>query len=266
MLNNTYPYIDPVAFSVGPLHVRWYGISYVVGILLAWLYSRYLVKRGAAGLTTGNIDDFVVWATIGVVVGGRLGEALFYMPTDVIYHPWTILYLWEPGMSFHGGLIGVAIATGLFCRRYKVPFLTMADILGMAAPIGLFFGRIANFINGELFGHVTTVSWGVVFPAGGPLPRHPSQLYEAVLEGLVLFFGLMIVEHLTKVRREYPGFAFGLFMIGYACARIFVEQFRVPDAVASLYFFEISVGRLLSIPVLLVGFGFIAYGLKHKRV
>lgn len=260
-----YPYIDPVAFSIGPLHVRWYGISYVVGILLAWVYCRYLSKRVDNGLTTKHMDDFVIWATIGVVAGGRLGEALFYMPTDVIYRPWEILYLWRPGMSFHGGLLGVTIAGIWFCHNRKISYLAMADVLSMAAPIGLFFGRIANFINGELFGHVTDVSWGVVFPDGGPLPRHPSQLYEAALEGLGLFLLLMIIEHTTKWRRDYPGLVFGMFFIGYACARIFVETYRVPDAVASLYFFDISVGRLLSVPLLLVGLGFIFYSLKHKR-
>jgi phosphatidylglycerol---prolipoprotein diacylglyceryl transferase len=265
MLTIAFPNIDPVAISIGPIDIRWYGISYVVGIVLAWLYSRYLVTRYSDRITVKHLDDFVVWATIGVVVGGRLGEVLFYMPTEFISRPWEILYLWRPGMSFHGGLIGVFLVTVWFTRSRSLPFLAFADILGSAAPIGLFFGRIANFINAELYGRVTDVSWGMVFPNGGPQPRHPSQLYEAALEGFAIFFGLLILEHTTQLRRNKPGFTFGLFLIGYALARSFVELYRQPEESSGLLIFGTTIGQWLSAPVLLAGLFFIVYSIRQQK-
>jgi phosphatidylglycerol---prolipoprotein diacylglyceryl transferase len=262
----TFPDIDPVAFTLGPVQIRWYGISYVVGILLAWMYARYLVKRYSHGILRKDLDDFVIWATIGVVAGGRLGEVLFYQPAEFMTHPWEILYLWEPGMSFHGGLIGVAVATVWFCAKRNIPFLSLADIVACGAPIGLFFGRLANFVNAELYGRVTDVSWGMVFPNGGPLPRHPSQLYEAFLEGIVLFFGLMVIEHVTKIRRTNPGFLFGLFLIGYGLARIIVENFREPDEGLGFFFWGTTMGQWLSVPVLLAGVLVMFYSVKHRRI
>jgi phosphatidylglycerol:prolipoprotein diacylglycerol transferase len=261
----TYPNIDPVAFSLGPVDIRWYGISYVVGILLAWLYSRHMVRRYPESMPIKDIDDFLVWATIGVVAGGRLGEVLFYMPAEKLTRFWEIFYIWQPGMSFHGGLIGVALATFFFCRSRKIPFLLLADIVASAAPIGLFFGRLANFINAELYGRFTDVSWGMVFPGGGPMPRHPSQLYEAFLEGFLLFFGLMAVERLTNVRREKPGFIFGLFLMGYGLARFIVEFYREPDEYQGFVFLWVTMGQLLSVPVLLAGVLFVVYSIQHKK-
>lgn len=260
-----FPNLDPIAFSIGPVDIRWYGMSYVVGILLAWLYSRHLVKRYSDGITVKHIDDFIVWATIGVVVGGRLGEALFYMPMEKLMRPWEILYIWQPGMSFHGGLIGVALATFFFCRSRKISFLPLADIVASAAPIGLFFGRLANFVNAELYGRVTDVSWAMVFPGGGYLPRHPSQLYEAFLEGFVLFFGLMAVEYFTKARKAAPGFTFGLFLIGYGLARFIVEFYREPEVGQGFIFLWITMGQLLSAPVLLAGVFMLAYSFQHRK-
>ncbi len=263
MLN--YPNIDPVAFSLGPVEIRWYGISYVVGILLAWVYSRSLVRRYTDNVTLKNIDDFLIWATIGVVVGGRIGDAIFYMPAENYARFWEVLYIWRPGMSFHGGLVGVALATFFFCRSRKLPFLCLADIVSSAAPIGLFFGRIANFINAELVGRETDVSWAMVFPGAGPVARHPSQLYEAFLEGFLLFFGLMAIERLTKIRQERPGMMFGLFLVGYGLARILVENYREPEQHQGFLFLKVTMGQLLSAPVLIAGVAFIMYALRHKR-
>ena len=204
------------------------------------------------------MDDFVIWATIGIVAGGRIGEAMFYMPTDIIYNrPWEILYLWQPGMSFHGGLIGVAVATIWYCHSQKITFAGMADILGTAAPIGLFFGRIANFINGELFGHVTDVSWGVVFPDGGPLPRHPSQLYEAALEGIIIFIVLRSLT-LKNMTKNYSGVIIGVFLFLYGIFRFLVEFVREPDADLGYFFSFLTLGQLLSLPLILFG-AFYAY-------
>lgn len=265
MLTIAFPAIDPVAVSIGPLEIRWYGISYVMGILGAWFYCRQLVNRYAKGIAIKDIDDFIVWATIGVVAGGRLGWALFYMPVEQYPRFWEVLYIWTPGMSFHGGLLGVVIATILFCRRRSIALLSFGDIIASASPIGLFFGRIANFINAELYGRPTDVEWGMVFPGGGPLPRHPSQLYEAFLEGFLLFFLLLIIERSTKWRQTNPGLVFSLFLLGYGLARTFVENYREPDAHLGIYALGMTMGQLLSAPLLLGGGLILVYSLMHKR-
>ncbi len=189
-----FPDLDPIAFSLGPIKIYWYGISYVVGILLGWLYARHLVKKSPGKLTVRDIDDFIVWATVGVIIGGRLGYVLFYNPLDYLSKPWEILYLWEPGRAFHGGLLGVFIAAIWFCMRRKLSVLVLGDILACATPIGLFFGRIANFVNAELYGRVTDVPWAVIFPTGGPVPRHQIHFMSNAL-GSILKALLNVTSH-----------------------------------------------------------------------
>ncbi|MGE3783028.1 MAG: prolipoprotein diacylglyceryl transferase [Alphaproteobacteria bacterium] len=246
-----FPAIDPVAVAIGPVAIRWYALAYIVGLLLGWRYCLALAGRPPHIVRRQDIDDFLVWATLGVVLGGRLGYVLFYNSAYYFAHPTEAFYLWHGGMSFHGGAIGVTLAIWLFVRLRGIPFLAFADIVCAAVPIGLFFGRIANFINGELFGRVTDVPWAMVFPAGGPLPRHPSQLYEATCEGLLLFLVLLIAERYGA--RRQPGMLSGIFLAGYAVARMSGELFRQPDAQLGFLIFGTTMGQLLSIPLLLAG-------------
>ncbi len=247
-----FPAIDPVAVAIGPFVVRWYALAYIVGLLLGWRYCLVLADRPPRLVERGDIDDFLVWATLGVVFGGRIGYVLFYQPGYYLQHPIEALYLWHGGMSFHGGALGVTLAILLFTRARRLPVLAFSDVIAEAIPIGLFFGRIANFINGELFGRETDIPWAMVFPNGGPVPRHPSQLYEAVCEGLLLFLQLLLAEHRGARRR--PGIVTGLFLIGYAVARMSGELFRQPDAQLGFLVFGTTMGQVLSIPVLIAGF------------
>jgi phosphatidylglycerol:prolipoprotein diacylglycerol transferase len=258
-----FPAIDPVAIAVGPIAIRWYALAYIVGLLLGWRYCLVLADRPPRLVRRRDIDDFLIWATLGVVLGGRLGYVLFYNSAYYFAHPIEALYLWHGGMSFHGGALGVAVAIWLFGRVRGIPLLAFADIIAAAAPIGLFFGRIANFINGELFGRVTDVPWAVVFPAGGPPPRHPSQLYEAVCEGLLLFLLLLAAER--GGLRRYPGMLTGLFLAGYAVARMSGELFRQPDAQLGFLIFGTTMGQLLSIPLLLAGIALILWARARPR-
>jgi phosphatidylglycerol:prolipoprotein diacylglycerol transferase len=246
-----FPAIDPVAVAAGPLVVRWYALAYIVGLLSGWRYCLMLADRPPRLVERRDIDDFLVWATLGVVLGGRIGYVLFYQPGYYLAHPLEVLYLWHGGMSFHGGALGVTIAIFLFTRARRLPIFAFSDIIAEAIPIGLFFGRIANFINGELFGRETDVPWAVIFPNGGPIARHPSQLYEAVCEGLLLFLLLLWAEYRGARRR--PGIVTGLFLIGYAVARMSGELFRQPDAQLGFLVFGTTMGQLLSIPVLIAG-------------
>ena len=247
-----FPAIDPVAVAIGPFVVRWYALAYIVGLLLGWRYCLVLADRPPRLVERRDIDDFLVWATLGVVLGGRIGYVLFYQPGYYLQHPIEALYLWHGGMSFHGGALGVTLAILLFTRARRLPVLAFSDVIAEAIPIGLFFGRIANFINGELFGRETDIPWAMVFPNGGPVPRHPSQLYESVCEGLLLFLLLLLAEHRGARRR--PGIVTGLFLIGYAVARMSGELFRQPDAQLGFLVFGTTMGQLLSIPVLIAGF------------
>ena len=247
-----FPAIDPVAVAIGPFVVRWYALAYIVGLLLGWRYCLVLADRPPRLVERRDIDDFLVWATLGVVLGGRIGYVLFYQPGYYLQHPIEALYLWHGGMSFHGGALGVTLAILLFTRARRLPVLAFSDVIAEAIPIGLFFGRIANFINGELFGRETDIPWAMVFPNGGPVPRHPSQLYEAVCEGLLLFLLLLLAEHIGARRR--PGIVTGLFLIGYAVARMSGELFRQPDPQLGFLVFGTTMGQLLSIPVLIAGF------------
>ena len=258
ILTLPFPEIDPVAVAIGPLAIRWYSLAYIVGLVVGWRYCRRLVARSPGRLTPEALDDFLLWATLAVVLGGRLGSVLFYNFGYYLEHPLEILYVWRGGMSFHGGFLGVLIATWLFARKRGLGFFDLADIVVCAAPIGLFLGRIANFINGELYGRVTDVPWAMVFPRDSEaLPRHPSQLYEAGLEGAVLFLALWLL-----VRRgwlERGGALSGAFLVGYALARLAAEFFRQPDANLGFLLGGATMGQLLSLPMLLVGLGLLAW-------
>ena len=247
-----FPAIDPVALEIGPLAIRWYALAYVVGILLGWRYMIFLARRSPAPVAALHIDDFVVWATIGVVLGGRLGYALFYKPGYFLDHPGEILAMWRGGMSFHGGLCGVVLASVAFARARGIRWLALGDLICAAVPIGLFLGRLANFVNGELYGRATAAAWGMVFPGGGPRPRHPSQLYEAMLEGLALFAILALMACRGRAL-ERPGLVSGAFLAGYAIARGFAELFRQPDAHLGFLALDTTMGQLLSLPLLLAG-------------
>jgi phosphatidylglycerol:prolipoprotein diacylglycerol transferase len=249
-----FPQIDPVIVQVGPLAIRWYALAYIAGLVIGWRLMRRLVVKTPVVATPTQVDDFLTWATLGTVIGGRLGYVLFYQFGVFLDRPLSIFAVWEGGMSFHGGMLGVAIATIWFCRRNAIPLLGFADRIAVVAPIGLFFGRIANFINGELWGRVasTDLPWAVIFPHAGPLPRHPSQLYQAGLEGLVLFVLLIILFQRDTIR-ERAGFLTGVFLAGYAIARMVGEMFREPDAFLGLLAFGTTMGQILSVPMLAIG-------------
>ena len=247
-----FPAIDPILIEVGPFAIRWYSLAYVAGLLIGWRYVRRLAAGPPETVGAREVDDFLVWATLAVVLGGRIGYVLFYQPAYFVAEPLAILRVWQGGMSFHGGLLGVIVATIWFARRRRVPVLAFGDLIACAAPIGLFLGRLANFINGELFGRVADVPWAMVFPRGGPLARHPSQVYEAGMEGAVLFVLLYLAWRHTGLRRR-PGALTGLFLAGYAVARMIAELFRQPDAHLGFLLGGTTMGQWLSAPMLVVG-------------
>lgn len=262
-----FPAIDPVLVEIGPLAIRWYALAYVVGLLGGWAYIRHLARTARPPvLDAVQVDDLLVWATLGTVLGGRLGYVLFYNLPFFLDHPAEIVMLWHGGMSFHGGLLGVILATALFCRQRGLAPLRVGDTVAAAAPIGLFFGRLANFVNGELFGRpAPDLPWAVVFPRGGPIPRHPSQLYEAALEGLALFVLLAVVWHTTRLPRR-PGAMVGLFLCGYGAARITAEMFREPDAQIGFLPFGTTMGQILSLPMLAIGAGLLIRALRRPMI
>lgn len=260
-----FPMIDPVALQLGPLSVKWYGLAYVVGLLGGWWYARRLVANdslwgGRVRPKPEELDDMLLFIAFGIVLGGRLGFVLFYDLERYLSRPQDILAIWQGGMSFHGGLVGAATGLWLFAKRRGYPALSLFDLNAVVAPIGLFLGRIANFINAELWGRpAPDVPWAMVFPNAGPIPRHPSQLYEAFAEGLLLFILMAVAVRLGGLKR--PGLVAGLFGIGYALARIACEFFREPDAQLGFLFGAnvdalsggITMGMLLSLPVALLG-------------
>lgn len=248
-----FPHIDSVAFSLGSLSIHWYAISYVAGIALGWVYLRYFVRTHALlHIKEKTIDDLITWAIIGILLGGRLGYILFYNPFYYWQNPLTIFMTWQGGMSFHGGVLGVILAFWFYSKKKRVSFLTLLDLGALAAPLGIFLGRIANFINGELYGRITNVSWSILFPHGGYLPRHPSQIYEACGEGLVLLILLNVLAWKSSLIYK-PGKLAGIGMIAYAIMRSFLELFREPDAGSGYYWAHFTKGQLLSIPLLLIG-------------
>ncbi|MBM3572415.1 MAG: prolipoprotein diacylglyceryl transferase, partial [Alphaproteobacteria bacterium] len=247
-----FPAIDPVAIAIGPLVVRWYALAYIAGLVGGWRYALWLARRPPALVPRERLDDFVFWATLAVLLGGRLGYVLFYKPGYYISHPGEILMVWHGGMSFHGGLVGVIVACIWFARRHGIPVLAFGDVIAAVAPIGLLCGRLANFINGELFGRVSDVPWAMVFPTGGPQPRHPSQLYEAALEGLGPLVILFVLVKATDALRR-PGLLLGALLLGYGLARSFVEFFREPDVYLGFLFAGATMGQLLSLPMIIGG-------------
>ena len=252
MIGLAYPEVSPIIFSIGTLSVRWYSMAYLAGILLGWWLVSCRVKKYDIGLNRENLEDLVFYVTLGIILGGRLGYILFYGQGTYLENPLEIFAIWHGGMSFHGGIIGVIIALLLAARKLKFSFLKITDLVASVTPIGIFLGRLANFVNDELWGRVTNVSWAVRFPNGGYLPRHPSQLYEACLEGIFLF---AVLNYLWRFKccRDNEGVISGVFLLGYAMVRMVSEQFREPDAQIGFLWFGITMGQLLSIPAVLLG-------------
>ncbi len=263
-----FPIIDPVAIQVGPFPVRWYALAYIGGLGLGWIYATLLVKNDRLWSDTlrpsaKSISDLVLYVAIGIVVGGRLGDVLLYEPSYFFRHPLEIAQLWNGGMAFHGGLIGAFLAICYFAKETKVSALTIADISAAAAPIGIFLVRIANFIKPELWGRPTDLPWAMIFPSVDDQPRHPSQLYEACLEGLLLFLVLALCVRGGMLKR--PGVVTGVFCVGYGVARIFSEFFREPDPQLEQLSHGLTMGMVLSAPILLAGAALIVYALYFRR-
>jgi phosphatidylglycerol---prolipoprotein diacylglyceryl transferase len=261
-----YPAINPILISIGPFAVRWYALAYIVGIIVGWFYARSIIVSqrwwgGPAPFTVLDFDDFVIWITLGIILGGRTGYVLFYNFPYFAAHPIEIVQLWNGGMSFHGGVLGCIVAIVAFALHRRIAMLSLADVTAAVAPIGLFLGRIANFINGELWGRPTDVPWAMVFPNGGPIPRHPSQLYEAALEGVVLFIVLGLLVRTGALKR--PGVVTGCFALGYGVARITCEFFREPDAQLGFLWGGLTMGMLLCIPLMLAGIAVLAVAFKR---
>lgn len=266
-----FPAFDPVLVHLGPLAIRWYALAYILGILLGWVYARALIRKEAlwngnasknlAPLTVADFDDFVLWVTLGIILGGRIGYVLFYNLPYFLAHPLDILQVWHGGMSFHGGFTGCVLAVVLFALKRGISILSLGDLTCAAGPIGICLGRIANFINGELWGRPADVPWAMVFPTGGPFPRHPSQLYEAALEGVLLFTVLAVLIRLGALKR--PGLIIGSFAVVYALARTACEFFREPDAQLGFLWGGMTMGMLLSVPLFLFGVILIVWTLRR---
>ncbi|GAB5389474.1 MAG: prolipoprotein diacylglyceryl transferase [Alphaproteobacteria bacterium] len=257
-----FPQIDPIAFSIGPVAIRWYALAYLAAFLVGWRVARRLATAQGLGIKPVLLDDLLTWMILGVVLGGRLGYVLFYNPGYYLDNPAEIIAIWTGGMSFHGGMLGAIAAIFGFAWRNNLPLLSTADVVAVVTPIGLFFGRLANFINGELWGRVTEAPWGIVFPGGGPLPRHPSQLYQAAGEGLILFAILLLIWRIPANRRR-PGLCGGVFVAGYGIARFAAEFVREPDAHLGTVFMGLTMGQLLSVPMVVVGAAFALRALRN---
>ena len=272
-----YPRFEPELFKIepfsigsltlGPFAIRWYALAYIAGILLGWLYARRIIANerywgGPAPLTVADYDDFVLWVTLGIILGGRTGYVLFYNFDHFIAHPAEIVQVWKGGMSFHGGFLGCVLAVVLFAWKRGISFLSLGDLTCAAGPPGIFLVRLANFVNGELWGRKTDVPWAMKFPQGGDVARHPSQLYEATLEGLVLFLILYVLIRRGALKR--PGLIIGVFAMIYAVMRSFCELFREPDVQLGFLWRGTTMGMLLSIPLFLAGVGFVAYALRRQ--
>ncbi len=255
----TFPYIDPIIFSLGPLDIRWYSIAYILGLILGIQYIKYLNKLFKLKLNNTLINDFFLWVALGVILGGRLGYVILYNPEYYLNNIYEIIKIWHGGMSFHGGLIGVIISIIFFSKKNNIKLFVLSDLVACSAPIGIFFGRIANFINGELVGRTTNTDFGMVFPHIDNLIRHPSQIYEAFFEGIVLFIILNLLIN-NKVIRSKSGYISSYFLIFYSIFRFFCEYFREPDNHIGLLFFNLSIGQIYSIIFFIIGL----YILKKK--
>ncbi|MEP9359214.1 prolipoprotein diacylglyceryl transferase [Sphingomonas sp. KR3-1] len=257
--------LNKVALDLGFFQVKWYSLAYIAGILIGWWYLIKLLRQPGAPMGRQHADDLVFYATLGIILGGRLGYVIFYAP-EMFLSPVRILMLWDGGMSFHGGVLGTTLAIILMCRRHGLNWLRVHDYVACCAPFGLFFGRLANFVNGELWGKPADLPWAIVFPHAGDVARHPSQLYEAGLEGLVLFAILWFAFWRTKARYA-PGKLTGIFLLGYGCFRFFVEYFREPDAQFGGTFFAnvIHMGQVLCLPMILGGIYLIATANKRRE-
>ena len=252
MLAIAFPAIDATLIEIGPLAIRWYALAYIAGILLGWRYAIVLARSSPGVVPRAAVDDFLLWGTLGIIIGGRLGYVLVYQPAWFLNHPLEAFALWQGGMSFHGGCLGVAIAAVFHARRHKIPLLALSDIMACVAPIGLLLGRLANFVNGELYGRPTEVPWAVLFPLDPETPRHPSQLYEAALEGLLLLV-IMRIAWTRPSWRERLGLMTGLFLTGYAVFRSLAEMFREPDSYLGFVAGTMTMGQLLSLPMAAAG-------------
>jgi len=251
----SFPFIDPVLWRIGPIELRWYGLMYMVGFVAGYAVIRSELRRKGGPIPAEAADDFLFYLILGLLIGGRLGYALIYNPWAYLEAPWEVLAVWHGGMSFHGGLVGMVISGWIFSRRRGTSFLELADIGALAAPIGLMLGRIGNFINGELYGRVASVPWGIVFPNAGDLPRHPSQLYEALLEGPVLFVLLWRLR--TRIR--HPGDVLASFLILYGFFRFVVEFFREPDIQIGFIMTWLTMGQILCVLMMVAGIGLLRY-------
>ena len=261
-----FPNFDPVLIQLGPFAIRWYALSYIAGILLGWLYARAIIRAeklwgGPAPMTVTDFDDFIVWVTLGIILGGRIGYVLFYNPEYFAAHPLESFELWKGGMSFHGGFTGCVLAVILFAKSRGISVFSLGDVTCAVGPIGVLLGRLANFVNGELWGRPSDAPWAMVFPSGGPLPRHPSQLYEATIEGLGLLLLLAICIRMGALKRS--GLTIGIFAVSYAFARSFCELFREPDAQLGFLWGGLTMGMLLSVPLLLFGVAMIVVALRR---
>ncbi|MGJ0508822.1 MAG: prolipoprotein diacylglyceryl transferase [Methylocystis sp.] len=263
-----FPIVDPVAVHLGPFPIRWYALAYIGGFICAWLGMRALVgasalwRRDQLRPSAEGVDDLIVYAAFGVIIGGRLGHVLIYDPGHYLAHPLEIFETWKGGMAFHGGLIGAIVGMALFARKHATPIFTVSDLCAAVTPIGLFFGRLANFIRPEMWGRETDVPWAMVFPPAGDAPRHPSQLYEAGLEGVALFVALMLVVRAGGLKR--PGLVTGLFGVGYGLARIFCEFFREPDPAQEALSNGLTMGMALSLPLILIGGALMILSLRRR--
>lgn len=257
-----HPQFDPVALEIGPLAVRWYGLMYLVGFALVWAAGRYRINtRPDSVWSTKDLDDALFYGIVGTILGGRLGYILFYKPGDYLAEPWRVFYVWEGGMSFHGGMLGVIIGMWLFARARKLDWMRVTDFIAPLVPLALGSGRLGNFINAELWGRPTDVAWAMIFPNVDNLPRHPSQLYELALEGIVLF--LLLWWFSAKPRPR--GATSGLFLLGYGVFRFGVEYTRQPDSYLGLLAFGFSMGQWLSIPMIALGIGMLVWAYRGDR-